>query len=292
MRRPRVLAILTALWASAAAAAQEQPPSAVIIGGTTTYAVRGGDTIGRIAARVGVAEATLIDANALARPDALAIGQQLAIDNRHIAVVDPAVAITINLAQRMLIHADGARLTGYPIAVGRRTWPTPTGAFTVIEKEEDPAWDVPVSIQREMAQQGKPVITRMAPSPENPLGARWMRLSFAGIGIHGTNLPGSIYRFTTHGCIRMHPDDVAQLFERVSVGTSGVIRYQPIIMAVIDGRIWLEAHPDAYGRAADAAGYVDDLVERFGLQANVDRTAVDRVLRQRRGGAVDVTRPE
>jgi L,D-transpeptidase ErfK/SrfK len=293
MRRlQRVLPLLFALTVSAAANAQDPPLSAAIVGGTATYSVRTGDTLGRIAARFGVTEAALIEANRFVRPYPLVAGQSITIDNRHIALYDPVATITLNLAQRLLVHADGERLTSYPIAVGRRTWPTPTGAFTVTEKERDPAWDVPVSIQREMAQQGKPVITRMAPSPENPLGARWIRLSFPSVGIHGTNAPGSIYRFTTHGCIRMHPDDVADLFERVSVGTAGVSLYQPVIVAVIDGRIWLEAHPDEYRRAPDAARYVRDLIQRLGLGASVDWTAIDRVLRLRRGRAVDVTRPD
>ncbi len=179
--------------------------------------------------------------------------------------------------------------SAFPITVGRRTWPTPVGAFTILSKETDPVWDVPVSIQREMAQQGKPVITRMDASPLNPLGRHWLGLSLPGLGIHGTNAPSSIYAFASHGCIRMHPDDVAALFERVTVGMTGVLIYQPVIIAVIDDRIWVEAHRDEYRRAGDAMGSVRDAVERAGLRAVIDWTLVDEVIRQRRGRAVDVT---
>lgn len=268
-----------------------QPPDApvALVGGHTAYAVKAGDTLGSIAARFGVARATLIEMNALASPYALAAGQTLAIDNTHIAVANPHVSLTINIAQRLLVFAEQERVRAYPITVGKRTWPTPVGAFTILTKETDPVWDVPLSIQREMEQQGKPVITRMDASPANPLGRHWLGLSLPGLGIHGTNAPASIYAFGSHGCIRLHPDDIADLFERVSVGMAGVLFYQPVVVAVIDDRVWLEAHPDEYRRAPDAIAGIRDAVKRAGLQARVDWTLVDEVLRLRRGRAIDVT---
>ena len=211
------------------------------------------------------------------------------IDNTHIAVPHPDVRLTINIAQRLLVLSDGEQARAYPITVGRRSWPTPVGGFTIISKETDPVWDVPVSIQREMEQQGKPVITRMEASPANPLGRHWLGLSLPGLGIHGTNAPSSIYAFASHGCIRLHPDDIADLFPRVSVATAGVLIYQPVIMAVIDGRVWFEAHPDEYRRFGNAIGRVREAADRGGLTAVIDWALVDEVVRQRRGRAVDVT---
>jgi L,D-transpeptidase ErfK/SrfK len=271
------------------AGAQSVDSAAALVGGKTVYAVKAGDTVGTIAARFGVARATVIELNQLASPYKLSPGQSLAIDNTHIAVANLEVTVTINIAQRLLVLAEGERARAYPITVGRRTWPTPVGAFTILSKEIDPAWDVPVSIQREMAQQGKPVITRMEASPLNPLGKHWLGLSLPGLGIHGTNAPSTIYAFASHGCIRMHPEDVADLFSRVDVGTTGVLIYQPIIVAIIDGRVWIEANPDVYRRTSDAAGVVRAAVEREGLAARTDWVLVDQVLKQRRGLAVDVT---
>lgn len=269
--------------------AQEPEWTAVIVGGRSTYEVKAGDTLSSISARFGVTVATLRELNQPPRPGALAVGELLAIDNTHIAARDPHASVTINIAQRMLFFTDGDGVLAYPITVGRRTWPTPVGAFTVLGKETNPVWDVPLSIQREMAEKGSPVITRMEPSPLNPLGAHWIALSLPGLGIHGTNAPSSIFQFASHGCIRMHPDDIAALFPRVEAGMTGVLTYQPVIVALIDGRIWIEAHPDAYKRAPDASGYVRDIVDRAGLQGHVDWSAVDSVLRLRQGRAVDVT---
>ena len=271
------------------AAAQTVEGVAALVGGRTVYEVNAGDTLGTIGARFGVARATLIEMNQLTSPYTLAAGQSLVVDNTHIAVAHPQVNITINIAQRLLVLSEGDRGQAFPITVGRRTWPTPVGAFTIVSKETDPDWDVPISIQREMAQQGKPVITRMEASPLNPLGRHWIGLSLPGLGIHGTNAPSSIYAFASHGCIRMHPDDVADLFQRVAVGMTGVLVYEPVVVAVIDGRIWIEVHPDEYRRVGDVMAVVRDAAERAGLDAVIDWALVDETVRQRRGHAVDVT---
>ena len=296
--RLRVAAVIAAVLTSGSIAAGQTPSSdvtsplpVILVGGRTVHEVKAGDTLASIGARFGVGRASLIEMNQLTHPDALTVGQSLVIDNTHLAVVDPSVSLTINIAQRLLVFAEQDRVTAYPVTVGLRTWPTPVGAFTIVEKETNPAWDVPISIQREMKAQGKPVITRMPPSPLNPLGAHFLRLSLPGIGIHGTNAPSGIYRFASHGCIRMHPDDVAELFGRVSAGTAGVSLYQPVIVGTVGGRVWLEANSDEYRRAPDTLRYVRDAAQRGGLTELIDWQAVDEVLRRRLGRAVDVTKP-
>lgn len=291
--RSRFVVPALAVWAltlwTPGAAAQSMEGVAALVGGATSYVVKSGDTLTSVGARFGVARATLIELNALRPPYALAVGQRLTVDNRHIAVANPNVAITINIAQRLLVITDGDQARAYPIAVGRKDWPTPVGPFVVTNKALDPAWDVPLSIQREMERQGRPAITRMEPSPLNPLGRHWIGLSMPGLGIHGTNAPATIYSFSSHGCIRMHPDDVANLFERVSIGTVGELVYQPVVMAVIDGRVWIEVHPDVYSRVADPSAIVRAAAERAGLSADINWWLVGDVIRQRRGRAVDVT---
>ena len=265
-------------------------PAAILVGGRTVYAVKAGDTLASIGARFGVERTSLIAMNQSTHPDVLTVGQALVIDNTHLVTVDPHVSLTINIAQRLLTFVDQERVVAYPITVGRRTWPTPVGSFMIVEKETNPAWDVPVSIQREMKAQGKPVITRMEASPANPLGAHWLRLSLPGLGIHGTNAPSSIYRFASHGCIRMHPDDVAELFGRVSRGTTGVLIYQPVIIGSVGSRVWLEANRDEYRRAPNALQYVRDAAQRGGVTQLIDWKAVDDILRRRLGRAIDVTK--
>ena len=280
--------ILLAGWAGPAAFAQDLPPKKVLTGGVHEYVVRPGDTLASVSARFGADTTVIVQLNKLDKGRPLVAERVLTIDNRHIAVIDAGASIAINIAQRMLYYFDGESLVAYPIAVGVRGWPTPVGAFTVIDKEEHPTWDVPLSIQEEMRRQGKPVVTQVPPSPSNPLGEYWIRLSFPSVGIHGTIQPLSLYRYASHGCIRLHPEDVAALFPRVSIGSVGVIRYQPVLIASIGGRVYLESHPDVYRRAPDPLQVVKN--QMGGPSDEVDWTMVQRVLKEQRGVAVDVTK--
>lgn len=271
-------------------AAHDWQARAVLTGGLSQHVVQRGDTLASISARYGSGVAAIVELNRIRRDARLVPGQVLSIDHRHVALIEEPVQLVINLAQRMLFHVEGDAVSGYPIAVGLRDWPTPVGPFTVIDKEEDPTWDVPLSIQEEMRAQGKPVVTSMPPSPDNPLGKHWLRLSLVSIGIHGTIAPSSIYRYASHGCIRMHPDDVAALFERVPLGATGTSVYRPITMARIGDRVFLEVHADVYRRAPLRLSTAEDAARRGGYDELVDWVAARRVLEQQRGLAVEVTK--
>ena len=61
-------------------------------------------------------------------------------------------------------------------------------------------------------------------SSANPMGAAAMTLSGGGqYAIHGTNNPGSIGGFVSHGCIRMYNSDILDLYGRVGYGTKVVV---------------------------------------------------------------------
>lgn len=48
--------------------------------------------------------------------------------------------------------------------------------------------------------------------PDNPLGKYAIRLSASGYLIHGTNKPVGVGMQVTHGCVRMYPEDIEELF--------------------------------------------------------------------------------
>ena len=88
----------------------------------------------------------------------------------------------------------------------------------------------------------------------------------------------------SHGCIRLHPDDIADLFPHVQVGTEGRIVYQPILLAQTDDGIFLEAHPDIYRRGpASPLQSVLQLADTYGISMVMDWPAVRDAL-ARRGG--------
>jgi L,D-transpeptidase ErfK/SrfK len=70
-----------------------------------------------------------------------------------------------------------------------------------------------------------------------------MYLGHAGYLIHGTNRPYGIGMRVTHGCVRLYPEDVEDLFNRVPVGTKVTIVDEPFKAGWLDDTLYLEVHP-------------------------------------------------
>ena len=244
----------------------------VITGGITTYIVMRGDTLTSISARFGVDPATIASDNHLPPDQSPEPRRTLLIDNRHIVPATiVAGEILVNVPQRMLFYRDEEHIIAYPIAVGRPTWQTPRGPFTVTWKTADPAWHVPASIRAESARKGRELPLVVPPGPRNPLGRFWIGLSLAGIGLHGTPVPSSIYRTATHGCVRLQGDRIEDLYGRVDIGTGGRIIYDPVLIAVRGNEIYLEVHRDVYRRMSmSAAQQVRELATRLALADRID----------------------
>ncbi|MET0213735.1 MAG: L,D-transpeptidase family protein [Vicinamibacterales bacterium] len=262
-----------------------------LVGGVTDLVVGPRDTLRAISARFGLDVTTLARENGMRVDGRLAAGQILRIDNRHVvpAAIDLA-ELVVNIPQRMLYHRGGdSSMVGYPIAVGRPSWPTPTGDFTVTVLERHPTWEVPRSILEESRRAGRIQPPVVPPGPNNPLGDFWMGLSLAGIGIHATNAPASIFRTASHGCIRVHPDDIAQLFDRVEVGSSGRIIYEPVLLAFVGEDVYLEVHRDVYRRVAKPQNVARTLAAAAGLSELIDWAAADAVAAAADGVARSVT---
>jgi L,D-transpeptidase ErfK/SrfK len=255
------------------------------------HVVARGEGLGTLAARYGISVLQIAERNALDPRKALFVGQRITVVSRHVLPPPIDDGIVVNVPQRMLFRFEGGRaVAAHPVTVGRRDWATPTGDFTVINRQTDKTWIVPPSIQAEMLREGKPVLTEVPPGPENPLGRHWIGTSLPGIGLHGTNEPASVYGFRSHGCVRLHPDDIAALFARTRVGDRGRIVYRPLLLArAADGRIWFEANPDVYRRGP---GSLDTVREMARLQSidegAIDWSLVEAGLKRRAGNAVDV----
>jgi len=122
--------------------------------------------------------------------------------------------IVIRRASHRLYLYKGSRYwTTFGVAVGMSVYPTPLGSFYIANKQRNPWWYPPSSPWAD-GQQPVP------PGPGNPLGTRWMGLSAAGVGIHGTPSGGSIGYSVSHGCIRMHISEAEWLFNNIDVGTT------------------------------------------------------------------------
>jgi len=116
----------------------------------------------------------------------------------------PERRIVISIPDKKLALVEDGRVRKvYPIAVGASSSPTPTGQMRIIDKLIAPTY----------CHRGRII----PPGKSNPLGSRWLGLSKGGYGIHGTNVPSSIGKAVSHGCIRMRKQDIEDLFEWVGV---------------------------------------------------------------------------
>jgi lipoprotein-anchoring transpeptidase ErfK/SrfK len=132
----------------------------------------------------------------------------------------PAGTILVRTGERRLYYVLGdGRALRYPVGVGRagKQW---SGVTRIVGKYIRPAWSPPPEVRRD-----KPSLPDVIPggSPRNPMGEAAMTLGDGSYAIHGTNVPGSIGRFVSYGCIRMFNADILDLFNRVSVGTTVVV---------------------------------------------------------------------
>jgi lipoprotein-anchoring transpeptidase ErfK/SrfK len=107
----------------------------------------------------------------------------------------------------------------YGIAVGAAGFDTPSGQFSIQNKQVNPAWHVPNS------DWAGSLAGSVVPggAPNNPLKARWLGVN-GSVGIHGTAEEWSIGSRASHGCIRMRVSDVVDLYPRVPVGTPVLIK--------------------------------------------------------------------
>lgn len=126
----------------------------------------------------------------------------------------PTVVTVSKSSTTVRVFVRGELVKTYSVAVGSSEYPTPEGQFAVQTMQVDPPWNVPNSEWAgDLA--GK---TIPGGAPNNPLKARW--IGFDGsVGFHGTADVGSIGSAASHGCVRMNPSDVIDLYERVSMGT-------------------------------------------------------------------------
>jgi lipoprotein-anchoring transpeptidase ErfK/SrfK len=128
--------------------------------------------------------------------------------------------IVVKTGERALYLVVGAgQAIRYPVGVGRAgmQW---SGASVIGAKYVSPDWAPPPDIRAE-----NPKLPPLIPggSPHNPMGVAAMTLAGTDYAIHGTNQPGSIGHFVSHGCIRMFNEDVTDLFGRVGIGTPVVV---------------------------------------------------------------------
>jgi lipoprotein-anchoring transpeptidase ErfK/SrfK len=128
--------------------------------------------------------------------------------------------VVVNTAERRLylVLGNGEALR-YGIGVGRDgfRW---GGVHRISAKREWPSWTPP----RQMLARRPDLPRHMRGGIDNPLGARAIYLGSTLYRIHGSNEPETIGQAVSSGCFRMTNDDVTDLYNRVRVGATVVVK--------------------------------------------------------------------
>jgi L,D-transpeptidase ErfK/SrfK len=184
-------------------------------------------------------------------------GEIVRLSNKRILPDSPHNGITLNISEYRMYYYPPVKkgekprqVMSYAHGVGRQDWKTPLGQTKIARKIMNPSWHPPESIRREHAANGDPLPLIVLPGPHNPLGSRALYLNLPGeYRIHGTDIDKihGIGMQITHGCVRMYPEDVEELYDLVAVGTPVYIVKQPIKVGWLDNVLYIESHPDLEG---------------------------------------------
>lgn len=271
-----------------------------IVGTVSTYVIEHDDTLLDVARRFDIGFVALVAANPGVDPWLPGEGLTVLLPTAHILPDAPHRGLVINLTEMRLYYyrQPGAEPETHPVGIGSEGKDTPLGSTTIVRKQANPTWYVPASIRAE-----KPELPAvMPPGPDNPMGLYALYLGFTGgsFRIHGTNQPFAVGRRVTHGCMRLYPEDIEDLFRKVDPGTPVTFVDQPVKVAWQDGELYMEVHPSK--AQADqleeehqmmdepAVGAVDLAIKAAGeARDRLDLPTIERISLERRGYPIRIT---
>ena len=131
--------------------------------------------------------------------------------------------IEVSVAEKILeLKQDGKLVGSYPITPGSKSLPAPIGEWFVKGFSWMPTfrWDEAILHGSERSND----FYQLPAGPNDPVGILWMELNHKGSGIHGTEVPETIGRTTSHGCIRLSNWNALDLGKKVLPGVHVRIR--------------------------------------------------------------------
>lgn len=266
--------------AAAAASYPLPPPNESLIGKLGHAVTAEADTLVDVARRHRLGYEELVLANPSVDRWLPGEGTPVVLPTRFILPDAPREGIVVNLAEFRLyyypksVKPGAARVVEtFAVSAGRDDWQTPEATRTRVSRRlQNPAWYPPRTIRDEHAAEGRQLPAVVPPGPDNPLGPLALKLAIpGGYFIHGTSKPFGIGMKVTHGCLRLYPEDMAQLFRIVPEGTPVRVVNQPYKFAWQGGLLYLEAHPQVV-EGAPAVSQLYLLQEQLGraLKARPD----------------------
>jgi L,D-transpeptidase ErfK/SrfK len=206
------------------------------------------DTLTDIARRFNVGYEEITRANPKLDPWLPGEGTEVVIPSQFILPDAPRTGVVINIAAMRIFYFPKPKkgepqvVYTHPIGIGKVGWRTPEGVTKIVRRQKDPTWRVPVSVRKEHHENGEELEPVIGPGPDNPLGRYAFYLQWPSYLIHGTNKPAGVGLRSSHGCIRLYPEDIEQFFNMVPIGTEVRVVNQPFVFGWRDGQLYMQPY--------------------------------------------------
>ncbi len=226
----------------------EVDPGNDILGYVQKTTIGKEDTLPDIARRFDVGYEEMLWANPGVDPWLPGVGREVVVPTQFILPAAPHEGVVVNVAAMRIFyyppHKKGEPqiVFTHPIGIGRVGWRTPEGSTKIVSRQKDPVWVVPKSVRDEHAEDGEKLPAQVPAGPDNPLGQYMFRLGWPSYLIHGTNKPYGVGMRSSHGCMRLYPEDIAVFFDLIPIGTKVTVVNQPYVFGWRDGTLYLQAY--------------------------------------------------
>lgn len=211
------------------------------VGKMEIYRAKYEDTLVHLARKHGLGYVEMRAANPTLDPWIPGEGARVVLPTQSLLPDAPRDGIVLNLSEMKLylFEKPGQAPHVYSISPGREGLNTPVGVTTVTSKRANPTWTPTARMLKE-----DPTLKPFYPAgPENPMGTHALYLGWPEMRIHGTNKPYAIGRRASSGCIRMYPESIRDIFDRVSPGTKITSVDQPVKVGWIENKMYVEVSP-------------------------------------------------
>ncbi len=213
------------------------------------------DTLPDIARRFDVGYEEIVRANPGVDPWIPGAGRHIVVPTQFILPNAPREGIVINVAAMRLYYFPPHRkdepqlVYTHPIGIGKVGWSTPEGVTEVVSHVKDPVWRPSAALRIDHRNDnGEDLPPVVAAGPDNPLGKYEFRLGWPSYLIHGTNKPYGVGLRSSHGCVRLYPEDIEKIFQMVPNGTQVRVVNQPFLFGWHDAPVVSAGLHGARGR--------------------------------------------
>jgi L,D-transpeptidase ErfK/SrfK len=226
----------------------ELVPNEDVVGVVQLVAAGKDDTLTDIARRFNVGYEEIVRANPKVDPWLPGEGREIIVPTQFVLPDAPRTGLVINIPAMRIFYFPPVKrgerpvVLTHPIGIGKVGWRTPEGVTKIVRRQKDPTWRVPESVRKEHHENGEDLDPVIGPGPDNPLGKYAFYLQWQGYLIHGTNKPAGVGLRSSHGCIRLYPEDIEQFYNMVPIGTQVRVVNQPFVFGWHEGQLYMQPY--------------------------------------------------